>query len=448
MQHSEQKVRVSLAEGAQSIAIGAWLVAAVCLPAALLLRSYGLALLIVILVAFWQLLAVLTSVFLPAGPGRTPARFRYRLTAYGFVYCGIAAVFLIIAYQWGLNLIYMTAAFLASGALYTLLFTRLTLSRLRSHWELPGHAFAGTPFSVRLTVRNEKRMLGAFGLSVVGAGNGHGAAGARHITHLPPRGERSMLVQQHLGRRGLHRLPPISLRTTFPLGLVETTMETECEEEVLVLPRLGRIREDTLRRQKGGEARWLLELKRKDQQGEFRSLREYQPGDDPRHIHWPTTARLKKLHVREFERREMYRLLILLDTYMPPGDGADLGARLERFEHAVSFTATLVAGLTESNVFHAFAACCPELVALPYDLGPGHYFSVLETLALAEPTGEHTVQDLARALSYHEVSTGGICLVSPGPVSAGEARQALGPLSARTVVIDVSEPEFDEVFTY
>ena len=48
----------------------------------------------------------------------------------------------------------------------------------------------------------------------------------------------------------------------------------------------------------------------------FSSLREYAPGDDPRQIHWRTTARLGRLVVREH-----------VDTNEPtfPGPGCGAG---------------------------------------------------------------------------------------------------------------------------
>jgi uncharacterized protein (DUF58 family) len=238
------------------------------------------------------------------------------------------------------------------------------------------------------------------------------------------------------------------VRTAFPFGLMETTMESEHDEEVLVLPRMGHIREDVMRRHKGGEAKWLRELRRRDQQDEFRSLREYRPGDNPRHIHWPTTARLRKLFVREFERLEMHAILILLDAHAPVEDPLSAEARRQRFEKAVSFAATMASLLTDRHVFFAFASYCPDLIALPYDVGAGHLFSVLETLALAESSPEHGLADLLDALSVHEVSAGGICLVTPGPLPEGPAAAALRPFAHCTVTIDASEPEFDELFSH
>jgi len=87
------------------------------------------------------------------------------------------------------------------------------------------------------------------------------------------------------------------------------------------------------------------------------------------------------------------------------------------------------------------------MVSLPYDSGPGHFYALLETLALAEPSSEQNLAALLDALSYHEVSRGAVCLVTPGPISGPECAAALGALAHSTLTISVSEPEFDEYFS-
>ena len=46
----------------------------------------------------------------------------------------------------------------------------------------------------------------------------------------------------------------------------------------------------------------------------FVSLREYVPGDDPRLIHWPTTARVGTLMVREHVEVRRPEFTVVLDT--------------------------------------------------------------------------------------------------------------------------------------
>ncbi len=49
------------------------------------------------------------------------------------------------------------------------------------------------------------------------------------------------------------------------------------------------------------------------QSASVRSVREFQTGDSLRHIHWPTSARLGKLFVREYDAETLPAYNILLD---------------------------------------------------------------------------------------------------------------------------------------
>ncbi|HBY22957.1 MAG TPA: DUF58 domain-containing protein, partial [Propionibacteriaceae bacterium] len=66
----------------------------------------------------------------------------------------------------------------------------------------------------------------------------------------------------------------------------------------------------------------------------FHALREYSPGDDRRHVHWPTTARTGKLTVRQFEETRRSHHTIFLDTSAAAWTS-------DEFELGVSVTASL-----------------------------------------------------------------------------------------------------------
>ena len=53
---------------------------------------------------------------------------------------------------------------------------------------------------------------------------------------------------------------------------------------------------------------------------EYLGIREYRPGDSPRHVHWPSTARTGTVMVRELEEERSQRLTIVVDTLADVGD--------------------------------------------------------------------------------------------------------------------------------
>jgi len=444
MADSRDDMGARLAGAARFIGLGGWLVAAAGVPLALVLGSGPL----LLLAALVSLLWLLVSLVLPAlfvrrnAPERT--RLRLHFTQWGGVYSAATASFCLLALQWHVNLFSLTAAFLVAGLLCSPVLAVLSLWRLRTRSRHPERIFAGQPFPVEVSLRNRKRFLGAFALRVDGPGhNGAPASSGHTLVRLPGGAEASFTLRQVLPERGNHLLPPVTVSSGFPFGLVDASLSAQSHEEVLVLPRLGRIESTAFVRLKGGAAKWLEQLRVRDQQGEFRSLREYRPGDDPRHIHWATSARLRKLHVREFERRYVQSVLILLDASVPDGQGESDPGRLARLEKAVSFAGTLGALLTRRNVFFAFASYCPDLTTLPYDCGRGHTFALLEALALGRPARDRTLRDLFRAIDPRE-ARGGCCVVTPGPCDASGLP---GYLEPSTALVDASEPEFNEYFS-
>ncbi len=435
--------RSKLVEAARFVGFNGWIVALLGVPVAFLMKSWATLVLCLLVFLVWQVVSVLVTGLYRARRSGTRTRLRCRISRWGGVYCGIALLFCLLSVQWGVNLFSLAAAFLVGGFLTSLLLALLSLTRLGAEWQLPDHVFAGESFPAALTVSNQRRWLGSFGLHVTSAGvDGTPPHGVHRIRRLPPGEERSVALRESLPERGRHRLPPVMMRSGYPFGLTEARLVAQWNEEVIVLPRLGRIHEEALVREKGSEARWMLQVRRKEQQGEFRSLREYQPGDDPRFIHWSTSARLHKLYVREFEQREMRSVLILLDTKPPAGSPGELQAWEERFETAVSFAATFGSLLTRRNIFFAFASYCPRLVRLPYRSGRSHLFEFLEELSVAAPSDEHSCRDLLGRIADGDEVDGGVCLVTPGPQSTSVAS-----LDAPHVTIDVSHPDFDEIFS-
>jgi uncharacterized protein (DUF58 family) len=90
--------------------------------------------------------------------------------------------------------------------------------------------------------------------------------------------------------------------------------------------------------------------------GEYRSLRGYRPGDDPRDIHWRSSARSRDPVVREYETDGAETRWICLDTRAEPGEAAEV---------AVEVAAALLAGAAAEQ--RPFALVAGDVV-----LEPGH----------------------------------------------------------------------------
>ncbi|GAA1451834.1 DUF58 domain-containing protein [Mycobacterium cookii] len=86
----------------------------------------------------------------------------------------------------------------------------------------------------------------------------------------------------------------------------------------------------------------------------FHALREYVPGDDPRHVHWKSSARAGSLLVRQFQLTRHSHASVLLDPHR------DSYVDSAEFELAVS-AATSVAVRAAQDGFEVAFACGDEV---------------------------------------------------------------------------------------
>ena len=106
----------------------------------------------------------------------------------------------------------------------------------------------------------------------------------------------------------------------------------------------------------------------------FRSLREYQPGDELRRINWKVSARLGKLHTTEYNPSLYFPILVLLNLCAPD---YPLEGRYPHMERAIELAGSLVAyfpGLKQQVGLIAAARIPgePEPVSVPIRAGTSH----------------------------------------------------------------------------
>jgi uncharacterized protein (DUF58 family) len=116
-------------------------------------------------------------------------------------------------------------------------------------------------------------------------------------------------------RRGHETAGSLTIDSLGPLGLGVRRFAIELPWEVRVYPALT-----SLRRQAAvAQALRRRELGRRPHRrlGEgrsFESLREFVPGDDPRHLDWKASARRGKMILRQFEAERRQQVLLVLDA--------------------------------------------------------------------------------------------------------------------------------------
>ncbi|QAY59934.1 DUF58 domain-containing protein [Microbacterium protaetiae] len=181
-----------------------------------------------------------------------------------------------------------------------------------------------------LTLANhgERAILPSRVILPVGAGRGVFA-----VDRLAPGAAVEELFAIPTSRRGVLAVGPVSVVRGDPLGLFERVHHRDEPIDLYVHPKTVSFAGQTLGFMRDLEGLPAADLSPDDVS--FHALREYQPGDDLRHVHWRSSARVGELMVRQYEETRRSHFVIGLST--APGDvsGDD------EFELAVSVTGSL-----------------------------------------------------------------------------------------------------------
>lgn len=275
----------------------------------------------------------------------------------------------------GQNLLLLLSALLFSFLCIHWYLQASTRLRIRFRREFPPVVFADEPFHVRITLDNRKLFYPAVSLSVGDLGDGLTVRSLAYFLLVPGRSQRWSAYEAVYSSRGLHRVDSLFYRTRFPFGVLEKTIIIPAPLEVLVYPR---IREVTEHPPEGG----LMGQEQRPRRGpgtEHFGFHDYTPAEDSRLIHWPTSARIGRLLVREFEQEEQREVVVVLDNSAPDEDLPGFEAA---FEAAVSQAASYAVRFLREGCAVGLAT---SHGLIPPATGPAQFHLLLRELALIRP---------------------------------------------------------------
>lgn len=311
-------------------------------------------------------------------PGRSST---YSLTAAGRTTLLVAAVALIAGGLTAITEAYAVAAaaavaLMTSGVRALVAHRGVSISRVVT----PERGVVGTSFDVELEVRNDGRR--SLAPVVLHQSVDHDEVVSQAISSLGPSATVTIRASVPATRRGRVELAPPTYSLIDPFRLVDRRTTAGTASEMIVWPLEWPI---AVPLDVAGSGRGPVHSStgvRASDSDEFSALSEYAPGDDRRHIHWPSSARTGRLMVRRFETHRPRNVHVVLERY------ADNPAA---FEVAVSMCASVISALSspEDSVSFSTADIDHDMVpvhepALAVDTDDG-MVSAMDLLAVVRP---------------------------------------------------------------
>lgn len=392
-----------------------------------------------------RVLGTLSS-YRPRVPWLRLTQHRMSIPLEGWIYLGIIIVLFTGAMLTKQNTLLLVFALMAGPFVINGWMTFGMLQSARVQRETPRRAMQGELFSVELQLRNT-RPLFAIWMMTVQDEIVHGTesfAATVLFSRVSPRTSQAGQYQLRLAQRGRYRFGPLTCASRFPLGLVERRRIYSVRDEILIYPRIGRIRPDWRQRLMGA-----TELVSRNQphhgvfHDDFNQLREFRSGDNPRAIHWRSTARRGELILREFHQNRQHTLAIVLDLFWPTSAKSHFK---DQVELALSFVATLLTerGRESRDGFLTLAASGDG--TFHWD-GQGNSSSLeplFDGLALLEPGSANDIAELLRTTVQRIPLTTQVLVVTTRPDPLPYQSQ----LTSRIDVLNLSEMSAEQLMYF
>ncbi len=263
-----------------------------------------------------------------------------------------------VAVNSGNNLLYLVFSCLLSFLILSGILSVVNLQHVQVSLDAAGDVVAGQPSVLVLHVRAEGRFPLFFARFQTRLGFTTSVIEAPYV----PGGTGQELTGTFtVPRRGRITGATVTLSSVFPFGIVEMRRELAAAGELVVYPAVWPVQVQV----QTGHEEQRLEQSRGGGDGDFFSLRRYQPGDGVRSIDWKAWAHSGKPYVVEREASYQRETVVYLETARSAW--ADDAA----FETAVTKVASAI-----TQVFEAGDALALAL--------PGHFVHVQDRWAWQE----------------------------------------------------------------
>jgi uncharacterized protein (DUF58 family) len=294
----------------------------------------------------------------------------------------LVAVLFVLALLGGVSVLFVVFYAVAATVLLSFLWTH-SLARGLSLTRAPsvGHLQVGSLLEERFVAENGSLLPVAW-MEIDDHSNFPGYPASK-VESLGSRQTKRWHIEWRCRRRGRYHLGPLTVRAGDPFGFFTVQQDYPDTISFLVYPPVVDLPGVELPRgavagSTSGGAKALQIT------NSAASVREYQPGDGVKRIHWPTTARLNQLYVKEYDLERSSDLWIILDM-----DRATLLGEEEESteEYAVRIAVALANRVLRENRAVGLLASAAEQVLIAPDKGGGQFNRLLNELAAVHADG-------------------------------------------------------------
>jgi uncharacterized protein (DUF58 family) len=162
---------------------------------------------------------------------------------------------------------------------------------------------------------------------------------------LAARRSRLLAYRLTCNRRGYYQIGPTVLETGDLMGLHRRYRVGAEPQYLLVMPKVIPLSGyDIASRRPLGEIRMRERIM--DDPTRLKGIRQWQPGDPMRQVHWAATARTGTLHSKIYEQTSVAGITLILDLHV---DSNPANQEPMRTELAITFAASLATAMYEMN---------------------------------------------------------------------------------------------------
>lgn len=362
---------------------------------------------------------------------RVKPRERIRVTREGWLFILISLAVGLAAIRSGNNLLFLILGMMLGLLVVSGILSELSLRGLELNRSPAPTLHAAKPFLMSISVTNRKRSIASFSIEVEDILGERVLDKRCYFLKIPAGRTQSTAYRHAFPRRGIYQFSGFRISTKFPFALLRKSRVVELETEVVVLPAVHPVRLPPLPAPGGAGER---EQQVRGRGGDVYGLRDFRPGDDPRDVHWKSSAHRGRLVLRERQADVAQQVQLVLDHRLDHPAHASLLSVAEGVERAITVTASLAGEMIRRGYrveLHGVDS------GIPTDGGPAHLARILGFLArlpYADAEAKPAEPPATSAPVLHVDRTGRVTLRARGPAARryapGEllrARRAAAP---------------------